>query len=85
MQEEAGQQRTARATVKAVALGAKGTMIGRAYVYGLGAMGEAGVTRALEVIHMELDKSMAFCGHRDINNVTRDILRVPRGFSGDWD
>ena len=77
--------RSGQDVLKAVAMGAKGTMIGRAYVYGLGAMGEAGVTRALEVIHMELDKSMAFCGHRDINTVTRDILRVPRGFSGDWD
>ena len=76
--------RSGQDVLKAVAMGAKGTMIGRAYIYGLGAMGEAGVTRALEVIHMELDKSMAFCGHRDINNVTRDILRVPRGFSGDW-
>ena len=77
--------RSGQDVLKAVALGAKGTMIGRAYVYGLGALGEAGVTRALEVIHTELDKSMAFCGHRDINTVTRDILRVPRGFSGDWD
>ena len=77
--------RSGQDVLKAVAMGAKGTMIGRAYVYGVGAMGEAGVTRALEVIHMELDKSMAFCGHRDITKVTRDILRVPRGFSGDWD
>jgi L-lactate dehydrogenase (cytochrome) len=77
--------RSGQDVLKAVAMGAKGTMIGRAYVYALGAMGEAGVTRALEVIHTELDKSMAFCGHRDITQVTRDILRVPRGFSGDWD
>ncbi|WP_292025054.1 alpha-hydroxy-acid oxidizing protein, partial [Maritimibacter sp. UBA3975] len=49
-----------------------------------GAMGEAGVTRALEVIHKELDTSMAFCGHRNLNDVTRDILRVPKHFSGDW-
>ena len=69
----------------AMALGARGTLIGRSFLYGLGAMGEAGVTKALEVIHTELDKSMAFCGHRDITQVTRDILRVPRGFSGDWD
>mgnify|MGYP002712973846 CR=1 FL=1 len=77
--------RSGQDVLKAVAMGAKGTFIGRAYIYGLGAMGEAGVTRALEVIHRELDLSMAFCGHRDIRNVTRDILRVPRGFSGDWD
>ena len=76
--------RSGQDVLKAVAMGAKGTMIGRAYIYGLGAMGEAGVTRALEVIHTELDKSMAFCGHRDINAVTRDILRVPKGFSGEW-
>ncbi len=77
--------RSGQDVLKAVAMGAKGTFIGRAYIYGLGAMGEAGVTRALEVIHRELDLSMAFCGHRDIKNVSRDILRVPRGFSGDWD
>jgi len=77
--------RSGQDVLKAVAMGAKGTMIGRAYIYALGAMGEAGVTQALEVIHTELDKSMAFCGHRDIADVTRDILRVPRGFSGDWD
>ena len=60
-------------------------MIGRAFVYGLGAMGEAGVTKAPEVIHKELDVSMALCGKRDIRDVTRDILMVPRGFSGDWE
>lgn len=76
--------RSGQDVLKAVAMGAKGAWIGRAYIYGLGAMGEAGVTKALEVIHTELDKSMAFTGHRDINAVTRDILRVPRGFSGDW-
>jgi len=70
--------------LKAVALGAKGTYIGRAYVYGLGAMGEAGVTRALEVIHNELDTSMGLCGRRDITNVDRDILMIPKGFEGDW-
>lgn len=76
--------RSGQDVLKAVAMGAKSTFIGRAYIYGLGAMGEAGVTRALEVIHKELDTSMAFTGHRDVNNVTREILRVPRGFSGDW-
>jgi isopentenyl diphosphate isomerase/L-lactate dehydrogenase-like FMN-dependent dehydrogenase len=49
-------------------------MIGRAMVYGLGAMGEAGVTRALEIIHKELDVTMAFCGHTDIRNVDKGIL-----------
>ncbi len=76
--------RSGQDVLKAVAMGAKGTMIGRAFVYGLGAMGQAGVTRALEVIHKELDTSMALCGHRDINEVNRDILLVPRNFSGDW-
>jgi len=77
--------RSGQDVLKAVAMGAKGTYIGRAFLYGLGAMGEAGVTAALNVIHNELDLSMAFCGHRDINNVTRDILKVPKGFHGDWE
>ena len=76
--------RSGQDVLKAMALGAKGTYIGRAFTYGLGAMGEKGVTKALEVIHKELDLTMAFCGHRDINEVDRDILLVPRGFSGDW-
>jgi L-lactate dehydrogenase (cytochrome)/glycolate oxidase len=60
--------------LKAWALGARGTMIGRAMVYGLGAMGEAGVTRALQILHKELDVTMAFCGHTNIANVDRGIL-----------
>jgi L-lactate dehydrogenase (cytochrome)/glycolate oxidase len=60
--------------LKAWALGARGTMIGRAMVYGLGAMGEAGVTKALQILHKELDITMAFCGHTDIQNVDRGIL-----------
>ena len=51
---------------------------------GLGAMGQAGVTKALEVMHKELDTTMALCGHRDINYVTRDILYVPEDFEGRW-
>jgi L-lactate dehydrogenase (cytochrome) len=70
--------------LKAKALGATGTMIGRSYIYGLGAMGQAGVTKALEVMHKELDTTMALCGHRDINYVTRDILYVPEDFAGRW-
>ncbi|RKF16283.1 alpha-hydroxy-acid oxidizing protein [Roseovarius spongiae] len=77
--------RSGQDVLKALALGATGTYIGRAYVYGLGAMGEAGVTRALEIIHRELDVSMAFCGHRDIRGVDRDILMVPKGFSDGWE
>ncbi len=60
--------------LKARALGAKGVYIGRAAVYGLGAMGEAGVTKALEIIHKELDLTMALCGRTDINRIDRDIL-----------
>jgi len=76
--------RSGQDVLKALALGAKGTMIGRAWVYGLGAMGEAGVTRSIEVIHKELDLSMALCGRRNIEGVDRGILLVPKGFSGDW-
>ena len=47
-------------------------------------MGQKGVTKALEVIHKELDNSMALAGKRDIEDVDRDILMVPKGFSGDW-
>jgi L-lactate dehydrogenase (cytochrome) len=73
--------RTGQDVLKAVSLGAKGTYIGRAFTYGLGAMGEAGVTRALEVIHKELDVSMALCGETDIHNVGPHILYVPQGFA----
>ncbi len=76
--------RSGQDVLKALALGAQGTMIGRAWISGLGAMGEAGVTRSLEVIHNELDISMALCGRRNIDGVDRDILLVPKGFSGDW-
>jgi L-lactate dehydrogenase (cytochrome) len=76
--------RSGQDVLKALALGAKGTYIGRAYVYGLGAMGEAGVTKALQIIHKELDVSMAFCGHRDVRGVDRDILMIPRDFSDKW-
>jgi L-lactate dehydrogenase (cytochrome) len=76
--------RSGQDVLKALALGAKGTYIGRAYVHGLGAMGEAGVTKALDVIQKELDSTMALCGHRDVKNVDRDILLVPKNFAGDW-
>jgi isopentenyl diphosphate isomerase/L-lactate dehydrogenase-like FMN-dependent dehydrogenase len=66
--------RSGQDVLKAWALGARGTMIGRAMVYGLGAMGEAGVTKALEILHKELDITMAFCGHTDIRKVDRGIL-----------
>ena len=76
--------RSGQDVLKAMALGAKGTYIGRAFVNGLGAMGEAGVTRALEVIEKELDTSMALCGHRNIENVGRDVLMIPEDFEGRW-
>ena len=60
--------------LKARALGARGTYIGRAFLYGLGAMGEAGVTKALEIIHKELDLTMAFCGRTQIDTVDKEIL-----------
>ncbi len=66
--------RSGQDVLKAWALGARGTMIGRAMVYGLGAMGEAGVTKALQIIHKELDVTMAFCGHTNIANVDHGIL-----------
>jgi len=66
--------RSGQDVLKAWALGARGTMIGRPFLYGLGAMGEAGVTKCLEIIRNEMDITMAFTGHRDIQNVTKDIL-----------
>jgi L-lactate dehydrogenase (cytochrome) len=66
--------RSGQDVIKAIALGAKGVFIGRAYVYGLGAMGEAGVTKCLEMIQKELDITMAFCGLRDVRRVDRTIL-----------
>ena len=66
--------RSGQDVLRAIALGAKGTMIGRAFLYALGAMGERGVHRCLEIIAKELDISMAFCGHTDIQKVDRSIL-----------
>jgi L-lactate dehydrogenase (cytochrome) len=66
--------RSGQHVLKAIALGARGTYIGRAMLYGLGAMGQEGVERALEIIRNELDLSMAFCGRTDIRKVDRGIL-----------
>jgi isopentenyl diphosphate isomerase/L-lactate dehydrogenase-like FMN-dependent dehydrogenase len=66
--------RSGQDVLKAWALGARGTLIGRAMVYGLGAMGEAGVTKALQILHKELDVTMAFCGHTQLTQVDRSIL-----------
>jgi L-lactate dehydrogenase (cytochrome) len=76
--------RSGQDVLKAIALGASGTMIGRAYIYGLGAMGQQGVTMALDVIRKELDTTMALCGRRTIDELDRDILLVPEGFEGVW-
>ena len=76
--------RSGQDILKALALGADGVMVGRSWVYGLGAMGGPGVTKALEVLHKELDTTMALCGHRDINRVDKDILLVPEDFTGRW-
>jgi L-lactate dehydrogenase (cytochrome) len=76
--------RSGQDVLKALALGAKGTMIGRAFVYGLGAMGEAGVTKALQVIHKELDTTMALCGERDVANLGRHNLLLPENFATRW-
>ncbi|GGB03382.1 alpha-hydroxy acid oxidase [Allosediminivita pacifica] len=76
--------RSGQDVLRAVAMGAKSTWIGRAFVYGLGAMGEKGVTRALEVIQKEMETTMGLCGVTDVKDVDRDILMVPKGFSGDW-
>ena len=66
--------RSGQSVLKAWALGARGTYIGRSMLYGLGAMGGEGVTKALEIIHKELDLTMAFCGHTDIHKVDKGIL-----------
>ena len=69
--------RTGMDVMKALALGAKGTFIGRAYIYGLGAAGQGGVTRALEIIKSELDTTLALCGETDIGKVGRHNLLMP--------
>ena len=76
-----GGVRSGQDVLKAVALGARGTYIGRAMLYGLGAMGGAGVTKALEIIHKELDLTMAFCGRTRVVQVDKSIL-LPGTFPG---
>ena len=66
--------RSGQDVIKALALGARGVYIGRAFLYGLGAMGEEGVTRVLEIIRKELDITMALCGLTDVQKVDRNIL-----------
>jgi L-lactate dehydrogenase (cytochrome) len=76
--------RSGQDVLKALSLGAKGTYIGRAFVNGLGAMGEAGVTKALDVIQKELITTMGLCGERSIADLGRHNLLIPKGFEGDW-
>jgi L-lactate dehydrogenase (cytochrome) len=66
--------RSGQDVLKARALGARGTMIGRAWLYALGAYGQEGVTKMLQTLHKELDLTMAFCGRTDINAVDKSIL-----------
>ncbi len=77
--------RSGQDVAKAVSIGAKGVMIGRPFVYGLGAMGQQGVSKALDIIHKELDTTMALCGERKISDMNRDNLLIPKGFRGDWE
>ncbi len=77
--------RSGQDVLKALALGAKGTYIGRAFIYGLGADGEAGVTKALEVIHKELDTTMGLCGATRVEQLTREKLYIPQDFRGRWE
>ncbi len=76
--------RSGQDILKAIALGATGTMVGRAITYGLGAMGQSGVHTALEILHKELDTTMALCGEKSIADLGRHNLLIPRHFSGDW-
>jgi L-lactate dehydrogenase (cytochrome) len=68
--------RSGQDVIRARALGAKGVMVGRPMVYGLGAMGKAGVTRMLEIFHEEAELTMAFMGHRDIAEVSKDDIVI---------
>lgn len=69
-----GGVRSGQDVIKALALGAKGVLIGRSFVYGLGAMGERGVTLALDILRKELDVTMALCGLRDARDIDRSII-----------
>ncbi|MEM9432393.1 MAG: alpha-hydroxy acid oxidase [Pseudomonadota bacterium] len=76
--------RSGQDVLKALAMGAHSTYVGRAFVYGLGAMGQHGVEEALRVIHSELDTTMALCGERDVKNLGRHNLLIPEDFEGRW-
>ncbi len=77
--------RSGQDVLKAVAMGAKGTMIGRAWVYGLGANGQAGVTKVLDIIHKELETTMGLVGARQLDHLNRKQLLIPADFRGKWE
>ena len=79
-----GGVRSGQEILKAVAMGAQGTYVGRPYIYGLGAYGEKGVTLALELIQNELDISMALCGYKNIKDVDRSAILLPKNFGKRW-
>ena len=72
--------RSGQDVLKALALGATGTYIGRAYIYGLGALGQLGVETALSIIQKELDTTMALCGEKNIHSLNRSNLLIPNEF-----
>jgi len=76
--------RSGQDVLKTLAMGAKGTYIGRAFIYGLGAMGQAGVETALNIIRKELDTTMALCGETNVTNLGRHNLLIPSNFEGHW-
>lgn len=76
--------RSGQDVLKAIAMGAKGTYIGRSFVYGLGAMGKPGVLKSLEVIQKEFDTSMALCGSTEVQQLSQDNLLIPQDFEGRW-
>ena len=73
--------RSGQDVVKALCLGAKGVYIGRAFLYGLGALGKFGVFKSLDIIKNELDKTMAFCGRKDVKELNRDNIYKYKNFS----
>tara|TARA_B100000674_G_scaffold123341_1_gene94429 strand:- start:422 stop:1585 length:1164 start_codon:yes stop_codon:yes gene_type:complete len=79
-----GGVRSGQEILKALAMGAKGTYIGRPYIYGLGAYGEKGVGLALKLIKNELDISMALCGYKNIKDVDRSAILLPKDFGNRW-
>jgi len=79
-----GGVRSGQEVLKAVAMGAQGTYVGRPYIYGLGAYGEKGVTLALELMQNELDISMALCGYKNIKDVNRSAILLPKDFGKRW-